>query len=46
MTLHIYTGYNWRPMNTDEIEIMCQENMVSEMKEDAHAGDIFQDAEE
>jgi len=46
MVLHIYTGYDWRPMKKDEIEIMCHENIVPQMKEDAQAGDIFQDAQE
>ena len=45
MALHIYTGYKWRPMKTDEIEIMNRENIVDEMKEDAQAGDIYEETE-
>ena len=34
----IYTGYQWRPMKDDEIEIMCSENIVVTMPRYPEAG--------
>lgn len=41
----IFTGYQWRPMKPDELEIMCPENIVSEKSDDAQAGHIFEETE-
>ena len=46
MTLQIYTGYKWRPMKPDEIEIMTPDRIVAEKTDEAEAGDIYEgDAE-
>lgn len=37
----IYTGYQWRTMKDDEIEIMCEENIVVTMPRYPEAGDIY-----
>lgn len=42
----IYTGYQWRPMKDDEIEIMCSENIVVVMPRYPEAGDIYIEQEE
>ncbi len=39
----IYTGYQWRPMKEDELEIMCPENIVKEKSDNAEAGHIFEE---
>ena len=46
MTYHIYTGYQWRPMKDDELEIMCSENIVVVMPRYPEAGDIYIEQEE
>ena len=42
MTYHIYTGYQWRPMKDDELEIMCRENIVPFKPRIPEAGDILE----
>ena len=42
----IYTGYKWRKMTPDEIEIMTPDRIVAEMTDEAQAGYIFEDDEE
>ena len=42
--LKIYTGYAWREMKPEEIEILTPDRMVAEMTEDAAAGDIYDQA--
>ena len=44
--LKIYTGYAWREMKPEEIEILTPGRIVAEMTEDARAGDIFEEDEE
>ena len=39
--LKIYTGYAWREMKPEEIEILTPDRMVAEMTEDAAAGDVY-----
>lgn len=42
----IYTGYQWRPMKYDELEIMCKENIVPFKPTIPEAGDIYIEPEE
>lgn len=42
----IYTGYQWRDMKPEEIEIMCSENIVVAMPRYPEAGDIYIEQEE
>lgn len=42
MTYHIYTGYQWRPMKDDEMEIMCKENIVPFKSKYPEAGEIVE----
>lgn len=42
----IYTGYQWRDMKPEEIEIMCNENVVPIMPRYPEAGDIYIEQEE
>lgn len=37
----IYTGYQWRPMTEDELEIMEASRIVLEQTDEAQAGDIY-----
>lgn len=37
----IYTGYQWRDMKPEEIEIMCSENIKVVLPREAEAGDIY-----
>ncbi|MPM47614.1 hypothetical protein SDC9_94325 [bioreactor metagenome] len=46
MTYHIYTGYQWRPMKDDELEIMCKENIVPFKSKYPEAGEIVEEDEE
>jgi hypothetical protein len=41
MNLHIYTGYQWRPMTDEEILIMSPENVVPIKPKHPEAGDIY-----
>ena len=43
MTLQIFTGYKWRPMTAEEIEILTPDRIVAEMTEDAAAGDVYEE---
>ena len=38
----IYTGYKWRPMNPEEIEIMDATRLRPFKLEDPEAGDIYE----
>lgn len=44
--LKIYTGYAWREMKPEEIEILTPDRMVTEMTEDATAGDVYEEEAE
>lgn len=46
MTYQIYTGYQWRPMKDNELEIMCEENIVPFKPKYPEAGDIYIEQEE
>lgn len=39
----IYTGYAWREMKPEEVEILTPDRMVAEMTEDARAGDAYEE---
>ena len=45
MTYQIYTGYQWRPMKDDELEIMCRENIVPFKSKYPEAGEIVEEDE-
>lgn len=45
MTLQIFTGYKWREMKPDEIEIMFPEKIVLVKPDEPEAGDIYEEAE-
>lgn len=44
--LKIYTGYAWREMKPEEIEILTPDRMVAEMTDDAQAGDVYEEEAE
>ena len=39
--LKICTGYAWREMKPEEVEILTPDRIVAEMTDDAQAGDIY-----
>ena len=42
MTLQIYTGYKWREMKPDEIEIMDATRIRPHKPKEPEAGDIYE----
>lgn len=46
MNLHIYTGYQWRTMKSEEIEIMDPENVAPLKPSLPMAGDIYEEETE
>lgn len=42
MKLQIYTGYKWRPLTPEEIEIMDATRVLPFKSEEPDAGDIYQ----
>ena len=42
----IYTGYKWRQMTTDEIEIMDATRVLPFKSEEPDAGDIYEGPDE
>ena len=39
----IYTGYKWRPLTPEEIEILTPDRIVAEMTDEAQAGDVYEE---
>ena len=42
----IFTGYQWREIKPEEIEILAPDRIVAEMTDEAQAGDTYEEEAE